>query len=100
MWPDLFGPGWVWGAMLAAGLAAVLAGAAVMTIRATEPAAGTQAADPALRVWHRYEQGDLTEWEFARLLRARAAVEPAVVFAGRGRGPVSDPPAPDDAAAD
>jgi hypothetical protein len=65
MWPDLFGSGWVWGVLLSFGVLGALIGALVwLEILTRQPA---EVDDTVQRVWHRYEQGDLTRAEFDRL---------------------------------
>lgn len=75
MWPYLFGSSWVWDTVLSAVLvAAVIAGVALLLAPRRESAGYAEAAqDRTQRVWHAYEQGDLTEWEFARLMSPRHA---------------------------
>ncbi len=67
MWPDLFGPGWVWGVLLSSGLLGSLIVLLKMLQRSTGVQEGTD--DPLQVIWRRYEQGDLTQWEFERLRR-------------------------------
>lgn len=75
MWPYLFGTGWTWDAALSAGLIVVIALAAVLLVPRREPAGYADPAhDRVQRIWHSYEQGDLTEWEFARLNSRRASM--------------------------
>ena len=79
MWPYLFGLGWVWDTVLSAALiGAVIAAVVVLLAPGHKPADYADAAqDRIQRVWHAYEQGDLTEWEFARLISPRhPAYEP------------------------
>ncbi len=65
MWPQLFGPGWEFGVLVAG---AILAGFgctvwfAIRYPRSWKP-------DPVSDLWRRDEQGDLTSWEAARLFR-------------------------------
>jgi len=83
MWPDLFGPGWVWGVFLSFGLLGVFAGLLkCLDLLCKEPE-GTE--DPLEELWHRYEIGDLTRQEFERLKPARATYMPPDLGRGRGR---------------
>lgn len=102
MWPYLFGSSWVWDTVLSAALvAAVIAGVAVLLAPRRQPAGYADAAhDRTQRIWHAYEQGDLTEWEFARLMSPRHARyqerrSPVVVA-----GPAGETLVPHDIAAD
>jgi len=67
MWPDLFGPGWIWGILLSTVL---LAG--VYTWVFLLPRPSDEPADPLLRAWREYEEGGLTRQEFERIRRAWA----------------------------
>ncbi len=65
MWPDLLGPGWMWGILLSIGfLGAFIGLLKFLDILYREPLGGE---DPLLALWHRYEEGDLTHQEFERL---------------------------------
>jgi hypothetical protein len=65
MWPELFGAGSELGLFLAG---STLAGMAAIVWLATRT--GRQLGpDPIADLWRRYEQGDLTSWEAARLFR-------------------------------
>lgn len=64
MWPDLFGPGWVWGLLSASGLLAACVTLVCLLGRAETPDSDP---DTFQELWRRYEQGDLTPWEFERL---------------------------------
>lgn len=66
MWPDLFGPGYQWGLLAAATIMAASAAFLAVAMRGARPLEP----DPVADVWHRYEQGDLTSWEGARLFRS------------------------------
>ena len=72
MWPNLFGPGWPWMALAALGLwvAMVVPLAVALCVAARRDAERESIALPILSVWHRYEEGDLTHAEFARLMAA------------------------------
>jgi hypothetical protein len=84
MWPYLFGSGWIWDALLSAGfLALVVAAIAVLLGEADQTAERRGGARDRLQhTWHRYEEGDLTAWEFARLVSSR----PFVQYCATGRG--------------
>ncbi len=72
MWPALFGPGWVWGALVAlclGGLLLGLIGFLLLTVNDRR----RPSADPLEELWHRYEEGDLIREEFER--RRREALE-------------------------
>jgi hypothetical protein len=77
MWPNLFGPGWIWDALLSAGFLAAVAVTAGALLRAPENFMnpGRAGEDRLQQIWHRYEEGDLTPWEFARLMSPRQAVQ-------------------------
>ena len=66
MWPELFGPGWVGGALMAAGLFGAFL-ALVWWLGDAQPR--RDAADPLLVVWRQYEQGAMTRREFERARR-------------------------------
>ncbi len=68
MWSDLFGPGWIWGVLSALGLFVFYVWLVVLADRRVPD----NAPDTVQVLWHRYEQGDLTRWEFERLRRAEA----------------------------
>jgi hypothetical protein len=65
MWPDLFGPGWVWGMLVASCVMAAVVGL-FRTLNFTGGESG-RSGDSLQALWHRYEEGDLTQWEFERL---------------------------------
>jgi uncharacterized membrane protein len=66
MWPDLFGPGWVWGMLVSScAIAAVVVGL-FRTLNFTGGESG-RSGDSVQALWHRYEEGDLTQWEFERM---------------------------------
>ena len=106
MWPYLvgsewFGSEWLWDAVLSAALVAVVAAIAVRAASRREPAGNARAAqDRIQRIWHAHEQGDLTEWEFARLISPRQTTYerrwPAMMVAG----PAGETLVPHDVAAD
>jgi hypothetical protein len=77
MWPDLFGPGWMWDVLASAGLLAIVAGAsgALLGRLRRGPGRDRGDGDRLQNIWHRYEEGDLTSWEFARLLSQMQAVQ-------------------------
>ncbi len=65
MWPDLFGPGWLYEVLLSFGFLGAFAGFLKFLERLyKEP---IERPDPLLALWHRYEEGDLTRREFERL---------------------------------
>jgi hypothetical protein len=71
MWPNLWGPGWEWGILTSLGLFGGLV--ALLLFLSWASRTRTSRPDPvqALQVlWMRYEQGDLTPWEFQRLKQA------------------------------
>ena len=102
MWPYLFGSGWLWEAALSAGVVAalVLAIAVVLSPRKRPAGHAGAAHDRIQMIWHAYEQGDLTEWEFARLITPRPAVQPRYMFPPAGAMPRHETVATHDAAAD
>jgi hypothetical protein len=69
MWPALFGAGWVWGALVAAALVCFIVGMLgflfLITVRPPRPAS-----EEVDRVWHLYEEGDLTRVEWERRMRS------------------------------
>ena len=72
MWPNLFGPGWPWMALATLGLwvAMFVPLAVALCVAARRDGERESAVLPELSVWHRYEEGDLTHAEFARLMAA------------------------------
>lgn len=108
MWPYLFGSGWVWDVLLSAGLVAgIIVAIAVLVSPRKQPAGYVDAAHDRLQtVWHAYEQGDLTDWEFALLNSPRPAMRPqfwtpaATVPVDAARKPAGDSVETLDAAAD
>jgi len=87
MWPQLFGPGWEFG-MLAAGAILAAFGSAVWFAMRNPHSLGP---DPVADMWRRYEQGDLTSGEAARLFRQLAHQHAEVEQAGRQSGPTPRP---------
>jgi hypothetical protein len=68
MWPSIFGPGWGWGLLIAlAFLCFVLGVLGFLLVIFNRPSQKT--GDSLDRLWHRYEEGDLTREEFERLRR-------------------------------
>lgn len=65
MWPELFGAGSELGLFLAGSALAGMAAVVWLAMRAGRPLGP----DPVADLWRRYEQGDLTSWEAARLFR-------------------------------
>jgi len=69
MWPSIFGPGWVWGALVALALLCLVLGVlGFLLLVVNRP--HRDAAEPTDRLWHRLEEGDITPAEFQRLRRA------------------------------
>lgn len=79
MWPQLFGPGWELGLLVAGGMFAGAAAIVWYAMRSAHPAGADAVAD----LWSAYEQGAITSWEAARLFRILAAQQEAVEPAGR-----------------
>jgi|GEM_PF-3253859 len=77
MWPQLFGSGWVGDVLLSAALlAGIIVAIAVLLAGTEQPAGRTDLEHDWLQtVWHRYEQGDLTPWEFERLVTPRPGAQ-------------------------
>lgn len=74
MWPELFGRGSELGLFVAGSILAGLIAIVWFAMRTDQPLGP----DPVADLWRRYEQGDLTSWEAARLFRIaeqRAAAE-------------------------
>lgn len=67
MWPDLFGPGWIWGVLIAAGFFAFFL---ALVWLAADSGPVRHAVDPVQATWRQYEQGELTRQEFERTKRA------------------------------
>ena len=73
MWPNLFGAGWGWNVLVSGGsLACFLAFVWLLG----DARRLQRAQDPVQLVWQRYEQGDLTRYQFNRLIGAVAPVLP------------------------
>ncbi len=69
MWPSLFGPGWLPQLLMTIGMLGVFVAALkILLFAAARPA--EEPPDEIQVIWHRYEAGDLTHWEFNRLRRA------------------------------
>ena len=90
----------MWTYLLAAALFAGIVGTIVAMLVLTAPAKSTATADVIQAAWHRYEIGDLTDWEFARLVTPRPAMQPRYVFPAVDVMPASDMAGTHDAAAD
>ncbi len=101
MWPHLVGSGWVGDVLLSAGLlVGIIAAIAVLLARTEQPAGRADLTHDWLQtVWHRYEQGDLTPWEFERLVASRPATPSRYLVLPRAM-PAGDAVAAHDAAAD
>ncbi len=67
MWPDLLGPGWIFGVLMTVDLFAL---SLALVWWLGDFRAPRQTADPIQEIWRLYERGDLTRQEFDRL-RAR-----------------------------
>ena len=64
MGPSLFGHGWTWGILVAlAMLGVILGGLGLMFYLLQRP---PETREPLDRIWHRFEEGDLTREEFER----------------------------------
>jgi hypothetical protein len=74
----------MWTYQLAAALFAGIVGTIVAMLVLTAPAKSTATADVIEAAWHRYEIGDLTDWEFARLMTPRPAMQPRYIFPAAG----------------
>jgi hypothetical protein len=102
MWPYLFGSGWLREMALSAGLVAAIVFAIAVVLTPREQPAGYAGAaqDRIQTIWHAYEQGDLTEWEFARLITPRPAIQPRYSPLPARALPIRETPAAHDTAAD
>ncbi len=102
MWAHLVGWGWVEDVALSAALlAAIIVAIAVLLSGTEQPARHADGTHDWLQTaWHRYEQGDLTPWEFERLVNQRPAVHPEYAVSAARRMPAGDAAAAHDAAAD
>ena len=68
MWPGLFGYGWAWGILVTlAMLGVILGGLGLIFYLLRRPKDAPVLFD---RIWHRFEEGDLTRQEFERLRQA------------------------------
>ena len=65
MWPQLFGSGWEFGVLIAGAILAAFGCVVWFAIRSPR----SLGPDPVADLWRRYEQGDLTSWDAARLFR-------------------------------
>jgi len=65
MWPQLFGAGCEFGVLAAGAMLAAFGGIICFAMRHPR----SLGPDPVADLWRRLEQGDLTSWEAARLLR-------------------------------
>lgn len=79
MWPELFGAGSELGLFLAGSTLAGMAAIVWLAVRTGRPLGP----DPVADLWRRYEQGDLTSWEAARLFRILAGQQAAAEQAAR-----------------
>jgi hypothetical protein len=64
MWPELFGSGWVWNVLVSVSSVACFLTLGWLVVGARLP---QRISDPLQRLCLRYEQGDLTRYEFERL---------------------------------
>ena len=69
MWPNLLGPGWMPQLLLTIGVVGVFVGM-LKTLLFGAARSADEAPDEIQKIWHQYEVGDLTRWEFDRLRRA------------------------------
>ncbi len=76
MWPYLFGPGWMLQLLLTIGALGILIAFLKLALAATTREV-EKSPDEIQAIWHRYETGDLTRWEFDRLRHAAGAAEHA-----------------------
>ena len=74
MWPELFGPGWEWGALLSLGILGAAIGLFNGCVSLGEKPAEV---DPLQRLWREYEEGGVTRWEFERLRKTYLTTCPA-----------------------
>lgn len=79
MWPELFGADSALGLFLAGSTLAGMAAIVWLTMRAGR----SLGPDPVADLWRRYEQGDLTSWEAARLFRILAGQQAAAARAAQ-----------------
>jgi|GEM_PF-2570525 len=79
MWPELFGAGSELGLLVAGSALAGLGAIIWYAIRNPRPLGP----DPVADLWRRYEQGDVTSWEAARLFRTLAGPQVAAEQATR-----------------
>ena len=79
MWPELFGAGSALGLFLAGSTLAGMGAIVWLAMRTRRPFAP----DPVADLWRRYEQGDLTSWEAARLFRILAGQQEATEHAAQ-----------------
>ncbi len=75
MWPMIFGPGWIWGVLVALGLSCIIIGVLgfLLLVLSNRPGKHPSSLDEA---WHRYEEGDITREEFERLRRLQEGPRP------------------------
>jgi len=68
MWPNLFGSGWMPQLLMTIGMLGVFGG--VLKALGFAARSADEPPDEIQKIWHQYEVGDLTRWEFDRLRRA------------------------------
>jgi hypothetical protein len=83
MWPDLFGAGSELGLLVAGSTLAGLGALVWFAVRNARP----MPPDPVADLWRRYEQGELTTWEAARLFRILAGQQAAAEELARPTAP-------------
>jgi len=69
MWPNIFGPGWGWGTLVALAFLCLVLGVLgfLLLVFKEPPRSVGESSD---QLWHRWEEGDITRYEFERLRRA------------------------------
>ena len=77
MWPHSFGSGWIWNVLVSAGFLAIVIAGIVSVLVRREPGRGRglPGRDRLEPIQHQYEEGDLSPWEFARLMSPRPVVQ-------------------------
>ncbi len=68
MWPSLFGPGWVQQLLMTIGMIGVFV-ATLRVVLSSVARPREVVPDEIQMLWHQYEVGDLTQWEFERRRR-------------------------------
>lgn len=70
MWPNLIGAGWQQQLAMTASLFFAIIAALKLLASAADRLGAEEPPDQLLRLWHRYEEGDLTYREFERAKRS------------------------------